>query len=53
MSLRPDLLMIEARDETYQYFNKNISSLTKDSEGKIDPTALGLTDNDVDAFRHA
>lgn len=53
MNLRPDLLMIEARDEAYQYFDKNIRSLTKDSEGKIDPTALGLTDNDVDAFRHA
>ncbi|MBT3235097.1 MAG: hypothetical protein HN353_04035 [Bdellovibrionales bacterium] len=51
--MRPDLLMIEARDEAYQYFDKNIRSLTKDSEGKVDPKALGLTDNDVDAFRHA
>ena len=53
MNLRPDPLMIEARDEAYQYFDKNIRSLPKDSEGKIDPTALGLADNDIDAFRHA
>lgn len=53
MNYRPDLLKDEARDEAYEYFDKNIRSLTKDKNGKIDPTAHGLVDNDIDAFRHA
>ena len=53
MNLRPDRLMIEARDEAYDYFDRHIRSLTKDSDEKINPTAFGLADNDVDAFRHA
>lgn len=53
MSLRPDLLLIEARDEAYEYFDKNIRPLPKDANGKIDSTAHGLVDNDIDAFRHA
>ncbi|MDB2426170.1 hypothetical protein N9W41_01350 [bacterium] len=53
MNYRPDILKDEARDEAYEYFDKNIRSLTKDSKGKIDIAASGLADNDVDAFRHA
>lgn len=53
MNLRPDLLRDEARDEAYGYFDKNIRNLPKDSQGNIDPTALGLEDNAIDAFRHA
>lgn len=53
MNFRPDLLLIEARDEAYEYFDKNIRSLNKDSNGKLDATAHGLVDNDIDAFRHA
>jgi len=53
MNFRPDLLLIEARDEAYEYFDKNIRPLPKDAIGKIDPTAHGLVDNDIDAFRHA
>ncbi|MCB9059958.1 MAG: hypothetical protein H6622_00380 [Halobacteriovoraceae bacterium] len=52
MNFRPDLLLIEARDEAYEYFDKNIRPLPKDANGKIDPTAHGLVDNDIDAFRH-
>ena len=53
MTYDPFSLKDTARDEAYEYFDKNIRALTKDSEGKIDPTALGLADNDIDAFRHA
>ena len=50
---RPDLLKNEARDEAYEYFDKNIRPLLKKSDGTIDITAFGLENNDVDAFRHA
>lgn len=43
----------EARDEAYEYFNKNIRSLSKTRDGKVDSTVFGLENNDVDAFRHA
>ncbi len=50
---RPDLLSDEARDEAYEYFDKNIRPLPKKADGTINTTAFGLSDNDVDAFRHA
>ena len=53
MNHRPDLLNIEARDEAYEYFDKNVRELPKDSEGEINSAAVGLSDNDIDAFRHA
>lgn len=53
MNLRPDLLLVEARDEAYEYFDKNIRNLVKGTGGKVDPAAHGLADNDVDAFRNA
>ena len=53
MNFRPDLLLIEARGEAYEYFDKNVRNLKRNSNGKIDVVALGLADNDVDAFRHA
>lgn len=53
MSLRPDLLKNEARDEAYLYFDKNIRILKKNLGGKIDHKAQGLMNNDIDAFRHA
>lgn len=42
-----------ARDEAYDYFDKNIRKLHKRLDGTVDPAARGLEDNDVDAFRHA
>lgn len=48
----PYTLKDEARDECYEYFDKNIRELKKDSNGKVDPAADGLQNNDVDAFRH-
>jgi len=45
---RPDLLRDEARDQAYEYFDKNIRPLTKKSNGKVDPAAFGLEDNDAD-----
>ena len=51
--LRPDLIKNEARDEAYEYFDKHIRKLHKRADGKVDPQAFGLEDNDVDAFRHA
>ncbi|MFT6068084.1 MAG: hypothetical protein ACJAT2_002330 [Bacteriovoracaceae bacterium] len=49
----PHVLKNEARDNCYLYFDKNIRPLEKNSNGKIDPSAIGLENNDVDAFRHA
>lgn len=49
----PDVLRDEARDEAYEYFDKNIRALIKKENGKVDEAATGLQDNDVDAFRHA
>ena len=43
----------EALEEAYEYFDKNIRSLPKNKDGKVDQFARGLVDNDVDAFRHA
>lgn len=49
----PLILKDEARDEAYAYFDKKIRPLLRDASGKIDPSANGLENNDVDAFRHA
>ncbi len=43
----------EARDDAYDYFNKNIRPLSKLSNGNVHHEALGLEDNNVDAYRHA
>lgn len=43
----------EALRELYELFDKEVRPLTKKSDGSIDPAALGLVDNDVDALRHA
>lgn len=43
----------EARNEAYEYFDKNIRPLKKESSGRVDSGAAGLENNDVDAFRHA
>jgi hypothetical protein len=43
----------EAELEAYEYFNKNIRPLPKDSNGNIDSGQKGFQNNDVDAFRHA
>ena len=43
----------EALAEAYEYFDKNVRSLPKGEDGKVDQYANGLADNDVDAFRHA
>lgn len=53
MNYDPFSLKNEARDEAYEYFDKNIRPLTKDRNGKVDSKAHGLVDNDIDAFRHA
>lgn len=42
-----------AQSEAYEFFDKNIRKLSKSPDGKIDPLAKDLQDNDVDAFRHA
>lgn len=49
----PFTLSDEARDEAYAYFDKEIRPLPKDTNGKINPFAIGLENNDIDAFRHA
>ncbi len=49
----PFVLKDEVRDEAYIYFDKKIHPLLKDASGKVDPSAHGLENNDVDAFRHA
>lgn len=46
-------VMRQARDEAYAYFDRFVRPLPKTKSGKVDVTAFGLEDNDVDAFRHA
>ena len=46
-------LKSEAQSELYQWFDKEVSQLKKNSNGVVDPYANGLADNDVDAMRHA
>ena len=41
------------RNECYDFFDKKIRLLPKDSNGRVNAQAFGLADNDVDAFRHA
>ena len=53
MNLRPDILKEYARDEAYAYFDEKIRRLPKKPDGKVNPSAKGLHNNDVDAFRHA
>ncbi len=49
----PFKLKHEAAEEGYEYFHRNIRPLSCLPNGKVDPKAKGLEDNDVDAFRHA
>lgn len=49
----PWILKDRAQAEAYEYFDRNVRKLPKSSDGKINVTAPGLQDNDVDAFRHA
>ena len=53
MNRSPFALKDRAQAEAYEYFDRNIRALPKSSDGKINPRARGLEDNDVDAFRHA
>lgn len=43
----------EALAEAYDYFDKTIRRLPRDTSGNIDQSLEGFSDNDVDAFRHA
>jgi len=49
----PWTLKDEAQAEAYEYFDQNIRKIPKSAAGKIDDTAIGFLNNDVDAFRHA
>lgn len=46
-------LQFDARDELYLLIDKHYKIMQKDSNGKINPQALGLADNDIDALRHS
>ena len=43
----------EAQSQLYIWFDKEVRSLPKRSDGSIDPYGIGLVDNDIDALRHA
>ncbi len=49
----PRVLRDESETEAYEYFDKSVRALPKDSSGTIDAKRGGFSDNDVDAFRHA
>jgi hypothetical protein len=49
----PFSLRTEAKNEAYRYFDSNIRSLPKNSDGTFNEFAPGYHNNDVDAFRHA
>ena len=54
MTLNPfEPLFEEARDEAYDYFDRHIRRLPRNSNGSIDLGSSKRNDNDVDAFRHA
>lgn len=53
MTRWPWLLKDQAQAEAYKYFDRNVRELPKLSNGQVNPTAVGLQDNDIDAFRHA
>jgi hypothetical protein len=46
-------LKADARDELYLLIDKHYKPMPKDANGKIDPKAHGLADNDIDALRHS
>jgi hypothetical protein len=46
-------LKADARDELYLLIDKHFKPMPKDANGKIDPKAHGLADNDIDALRHS
>lgn len=55
MSILPKIYTLkdEAQTELYQWFDKEIRPLPKNSDGTINEFAEGLVDNDIDALRHA
>jgi hypothetical protein len=55
MSILPRIYTLkdEAQSQLYEWFDKEVRSLPKDKNGKVDPMGDGLVDNDVDAMRHA
>lgn len=55
MSILPRIYTLKdgAQAQLYEWFDKEIRALPKGKDGKIDPMADGLVDNDVDAMRHA
>ena len=55
MSILPKIYTLkdEAQAELYQWFDKEIRPLPKNSDGTINKFAEGLVDNDIDALRHA
>lgn len=46
-------LQFDARDELYLMIDKHYRPMPKDTDGKINPQAHGLADNDIDALRHS
>jgi hypothetical protein len=46
-------LQFDARDELYLMIDKHYKPMPKDANGKINPQAHGLADNDIDALRHS
>ena len=47
------VLMEEARQEAYIYFDQNIRKLPRKKDGSFDESAGEMSNNDADAFRHA
>lgn len=55
MNILPKIYTLkdEAQAQLYEWFDKEVRPLPKKDNGKIDPMAEGLLDNDVDALRHS
>jgi hypothetical protein len=49
----PNLLLDEAENDAYIYFDRYVRPLPKRPDGSINRLAKGYHNNDVDAFRHA
>lgn len=43
----------EAKNEAYEFIDKNLRKLPRNEDGSFNEFADGFSDNDVDALRHA
>jgi len=53
MTKHPLKLKEEAKQEAYEYYDKNIGKLARKKDGSFDESTGEMSNNEADAFRHA